>query len=149
MADRAHRDDPPQSSRWPVEDYVLLVDPDLELLDALRASFEADGYRVVLAMDGIEAVHRLGETSGLPVAIVAAEHMPWMSGLELDRFVRSDASLRSIVVIVTVDSTETELEAIAVKRPPRYEVLRRIIRQKRDTLRPPSSRRLPQTSHRA
>ena len=35
------------------EDHVLLVDPNLEVLAALRACFEADGYRVTLAIDGM------------------------------------------------------------------------------------------------
>jgi CheY-like chemotaxis protein len=120
------------------EERVLLVDSDLPALEALREEFEADGYCVSIAGDGLDAICKLAEMGAPPVAIVTGMNMPWMSGPELIAFVRSDPELRSVVLMVITDCDATDLDAAVVGRPACYERCHRLIRQLRDTV-PPSA----------
>ena len=121
-----------------LEERVLLVDSDLPALEALRDEFEADGYAVSIAGDGLDAICKLAEMAALPVAIVTGMNMPWMSGPELIAFVRSDPDLRSVVMMVITDCDGTDLDAAVVGRPASYDRCARLIRQLRDTV-PPSA----------
>jgi CheY-like chemotaxis protein len=117
-------------------DHVLLVDTDLPMLESLREELEADGFAVSIAGNGLDAICRLAEMPRLPVAILTGLEMPWMSGHELCAFVRSDPSLKSVVLMVIADLDSTDLDAFVVGRPANCDLCRRLIRQLRDTVPP-------------
>jgi chemosensory pili system protein ChpA (sensor histidine kinase/response regulator) len=59
---------------------------------------EREGYRVVLAKDGLDALERLAED--LPQVVLSDIEMPRMDGFDLVRNIRGDARLRSLPVIM-------------------------------------------------
>jgi len=71
----------------PVAPTVLIVDDDTLVLERLKEIVEADGYPVVTAQSGKEALDRLSRSSA---AIVVTDlSMPEMDGLELCRRIRA------------------------------------------------------------
>lgn len=82
----------------PVDKLVLVVDDDEGLLETLRDLLEMEGYPVVLAHNGIEALEKL-ETLR-PAVILLDLRMPRMDGIAFAREVHRRASLQSLYIIV-------------------------------------------------
>ncbi|WP_028079372.1 sigma 54-interacting transcriptional regulator [Solimonas soli] len=61
--------------------HILLVDDDAKLLRVLTLRLEAEGYGVIAAADGNEALQRLEETK--PQMVLADLRMPGLDGVEL------------------------------------------------------------------
>lgn len=78
---------------------VLLVDDEHAILDALSGILEDEGFRVVTAGNGREALARLEEGPPPDVALVDVM-MPVMDGRELLREVQGDARWRDIPVVL-------------------------------------------------
>ncbi|WP_109482600.1 response regulator [Paraburkholderia sp. C35] len=77
---------------------VLLVDDDVDTLDAWQCVCEAHGYETCLAADGRAALDMLRQRD---VDIVVADwRMPVMSGSVLCYHVRNETSLAEIVFIL-------------------------------------------------
>jgi CheY-like chemotaxis protein len=77
---------------------VLLVDDDVETLDAWQGVCEAHGYATCLAEDGRAALDMLRERD---VDVVVADwRMPVMSGSVLCHHVRNEQNLAEIVFIL-------------------------------------------------
>jgi CheY-like chemotaxis protein len=67
---------------------VLLVDDQPDVRLAFRYMLEADGYRVIEAGNGTEALAQLVKQ---PIDVIVTDlYMPWMDGLSLLRAVRSN-----------------------------------------------------------
>jgi chemosensory pili system protein ChpA (sensor histidine kinase/response regulator) len=77
---------------------VLVVDDSLTVRRVTQRLLVREGYRVVLAKDGIEALERLAED--LPQVVLSDIEMPRMDGFDLVRNIRGDARLRSLPVIM-------------------------------------------------
>jgi len=78
---------------------VLLVDDDFAILDGISDFLESEGYLVVAASNGIDALNQL--RSGLRVdAIVLDVMMPMMDGWDFRAEQLADPSLRDIPVVV-------------------------------------------------
>ena len=77
---------------------VLLVEDEPAQREILRYNLEADGFAVVCAADGEEAMERLAE--GLPDLILLDWMMPHVSGLEVCRRLKLKPETRNIPVIM-------------------------------------------------
>ena len=77
---------------------VLVVDDSLTVRRVTQRLLVREGYRVILAKDGIEALERLAED--LPHVVLSDIEMPRMDGFDLVRNIRGDARLRSLPVIM-------------------------------------------------
>lgn len=77
---------------------VLLVDDEHAILDALSGILEDEGFRVVTAGNGREALARLEE--GMPDVALVDVMMPVMDGRELLREMQGDPRWRSIPVVL-------------------------------------------------
>lgn len=77
---------------------VLVVDDSLTVRRVTQRLLAREGYRVVLAKDGIEALERLAEE--LPQIVLSDIEMPRMDGFDLVRNIRADARLRALPVIM-------------------------------------------------
>ncbi|WP_127996941.1 hybrid sensor histidine kinase/response regulator [Piscinibacter defluvii] len=77
---------------------VLVVDDSLTVRRVTQRLLVREGYRVVLAKDGIEALERLAEE--LPQIVLSDIEMPRMDGFDLVRNIRADARLRALPVIM-------------------------------------------------
>jgi CheY-like chemotaxis protein len=77
---------------------VLVVDDDEAIRDAMREALEEDGYDVVTAGNGVEALEVL-QAVPAPSAIVVDMMMPIMDGWQLVQRLKSDSRLSQIPVI--------------------------------------------------
>ncbi|HEX4110610.1 MAG TPA: response regulator transcription factor [Solirubrobacteraceae bacterium] len=83
---------------------ILLVDDEQAILTLLSYPLRKDGYEVVLASDGGEALQRFGE--GNFDLIVLDVMMPHVDGLEVCRVVRSRSSVP--IIMLTAKSEEID-----------------------------------------
>jgi CheY-like chemotaxis protein len=77
---------------------VLLVDDEHAIIDALSGILEDEGFRVVTAANGRQALLRLEE--GLPDVALVDVMMPGMDGRELLQRMRADARFSHIPVVM-------------------------------------------------
>ena len=91
---------------------VLVVDDDEDIRFAMSDTLEAEGFRVVLARDGLDALATLRAGNGHPNLILLDLMMPNMDGWGFRAAQQQDPSLAQIpVVIVSADSRVTQKAA--------------------------------------
>ena len=82
---------------------VLVVDDEVALVRVLAIHLESDGYEVLTATNGHEALAHIRQRR--PQVVVLDAMMPEMSGLEVCRRVRTDGDLSgSRVLILTANA---------------------------------------------
>ncbi len=77
---------------------VLLVEDEPAQREILRYNLEAEGFQVVIAVDGEQAMERVAE--GLPDLILLDWMMPHVSGLEVCRRIRARPETRGIPILM-------------------------------------------------
>ena len=77
----------------------MVVEDEFGAAEVLMAALEDEGYRVVLAANGRQALDRLAEAH--PDLIVADYMMPIMDGAALALAVRSDPAHGHVPIIIT------------------------------------------------
>ena len=77
---------------------VLVVDDSLTVRRVTQRLLVREGYRVVLAKDGLDAIDKLAEET--PAIVLSDIEMPRMDGFDLVRNMRADARLRDLPVIM-------------------------------------------------
>jgi len=77
---------------------VLVVDDSLTVRRVTQRLLLREGYRVVLAKDGLDALERLAEA--VPQIVLSDIEMPRMDGFDLVRNIRGDVRLRDLPVIM-------------------------------------------------
>jgi CheY-like chemotaxis protein len=83
---------------------ILVVDDETHGRDTLREALEDEGYRVVVARNGQEAMHQLA--IGLPSLMILDLLMPGMHGNALyDEMQKSPRLARIPVLVTTSDPT--------------------------------------------
>jgi CheY-like chemotaxis protein len=88
---------------------VLVVEDNAELRHVLIVLLESDGYAVVEAGNGLEALRLLRSAEVLPCLIVLDMGMPRMNGWDFRAEQDCDERLRSIpVVVVSADPLATQ-----------------------------------------
>jgi chemosensory pili system protein ChpA (sensor histidine kinase/response regulator) len=85
----------PQAPEAPL---VMVVDDSLTVRRVTQRLLLREGYRVVLAKDGLDALERLAED--VPAIVLSDIEMPRMDGFDLVRNMRADARLRELPVIM-------------------------------------------------
>ena len=78
---------------------VMVVDDSLTVRRVTQRMLEREGYRVLLAKDGLDAMERLGGEE-LPAVVLSDIEMPRMDGFDLVRNLRADARLAGLPVIM-------------------------------------------------
>ncbi|MFP7366519.1 response regulator transcription factor [Corynebacterium callunae] len=81
---------------------ILVVDDEQAVRESLRRSLTFNGYNVVLAEDGIQALEVIEREQ--PGLIILDVMMPRMDGLEVCRHLRSDGDDRPILVLTARDN---------------------------------------------
>ncbi|MEQ1899837.1 MAG: phosphate regulon transcriptional regulator PhoB [Devosia sp.] len=86
---------------------ILIVEDEADLSELMRYNLEAEGFRVVSAESGDEAVERIRE--GVPDLILLDWMLPGLSGIELCRRWRSrEETARTPIIMVTARGEEEE-----------------------------------------
>jgi two-component system chemotaxis response regulator CheY len=78
---------------------ILIVEDDVAIRDALTLILEDEGYAVVGAPNGLEALRHLKE-NGPPDLIVLDLMMPIMDGWQFSKEQQQDPSLKDVPVVV-------------------------------------------------
>ncbi|ATB44045.1 response regulator [Cystobacter fuscus] len=97
---------------------VLVVEAQLDVLEAIQAALEFDGYRVAAVLGSKGALEAL-ERMGRPGLVLLDETLPEMERARLIRFIRQEPTLRSVpIVLLSVDEHIRLPEVQAVLRKP-------------------------------
>jgi two-component system alkaline phosphatase synthesis response regulator PhoP len=83
---------------------VLIVDDDVKTVDLVTLYLKRDGYRVLTAYDGIEALRLARESR--PDLIVLDLMLPGMDGLEICRTLRNESDVP--IIMLTAKTTEDD-----------------------------------------
>ena len=95
-----------------MDNAVLVVDDDEGLLETLHDLLEMEGYTVVLAHDGIEALEKLEALR--PAVILLDLRMPRMDGATFAREVHQRGNLQSLYIIVMTANLDAHKTATAI-----------------------------------
>jgi chemosensory pili system protein ChpA (sensor histidine kinase/response regulator) len=82
---------------------VMVVDDSLTVRKITQRLMTREGYQVILARDGVEALEKLLE--GVPDVMLVDIEMPRMDGFELTRNIRADARLKHVPIIMITSRT--------------------------------------------
>jgi DNA-binding response OmpR family regulator len=77
---------------------ILIVDDELDILDFVQISLEADGFEVITASSGKEALAKIKQES--PDLILLDLMMPQMDGYEVMKILKADKQTRNVPVIM-------------------------------------------------
>ncbi|MES2071902.1 MAG: Hpt domain-containing protein [Pseudomonadota bacterium] len=108
VADIAHNPDLNRTQVQPVhglrtQHIVMVVDDSLTVRRVTQRLLSREGYQVVLAKDGIDALEQLQSIT--PDVMLVDIEMPRMDGFDLTRNVRSDARTTHIPIIMITSRT--------------------------------------------
>jgi len=93
----------------PLHNKILIADDDNEMLETLSSMLEAEGYQVIKAENGQEAVELARKE--LPALIMLDIHMPVMDGLRACKAIKDDKVTHgSQVVMLTVEGSINEIQ---------------------------------------
>lgn len=87
-----------ENPQTPLQPCVLLVEDDRSVRRYLEVTLQRSGYRVVTAVDGLEAM-KLALSSSIDVVVTDAI-MPNLGGQELARFLRSNQKLSHLPIVL-------------------------------------------------
>lgn len=94
--------------------WILVVDDDEDICEILKFSLEAEGYRVSVAYDGLDAWKQI-QPGKLPVLIILDWMMPRMDGEQFLNKLRSDRWTETSVIILSgSDAARKKAEALKV-----------------------------------
>jgi CheY-like chemotaxis protein len=106
---------------------VLVVEDDAEIRDLVASFLESEGYHVLVAENGRDALEKLQRISD-PVLILADLMMPVMDGGALISALRANDRLATLpVVLVTAQSTDVPPGFRHVKKPIDLDDLAKIV----------------------
>ena len=110
----------------------MIVEDDHDLRNAMAELLEADGYELVLAKNGLEALESLREHT--PSLLLIDLLMPIMNGVELIERLRSDPAWRDLPVVVMTAANDrifgVDVESLKVpvlRKPVDLETLARVL----------------------
>ena len=89
---------------------VLVVDDEPDVREAVETALELDGHRVTTAVDGLEALKKLGQ--GQFEAIVLDVLMPNLSGFEVCGRLRAVGNRTPILILTARDSEEDTIRGL-------------------------------------
>lgn len=93
----------------PLHNKILIADDDTEMLETLTSMLEAEGYAVIRAENGLEAVELARKE--LPALVMLDIHMPMMDGLKACREIKADKVTKGVpVVMLTVEGSINEIQ---------------------------------------
>jgi chemosensory pili system protein ChpA (sensor histidine kinase/response regulator) len=92
---KAHLPQLPVAPQIPL---ILVVDDSITVRRVTQRLLQREGYRVALAVDGLQALERLAEEQ--PSVVLSDIEMPRIDGFDLARNIRGDAKLKQLPIIM-------------------------------------------------
>jgi chemosensory pili system protein ChpA (sensor histidine kinase/response regulator) len=77
---------------------IMVVDDSITVRRVTQRLLKREGYRVVMAADGLQALERLQDER--PTVVLSDIEMPRMDGFDLARNIRGDGRLRDLPIIM-------------------------------------------------
>ncbi len=91
-------------------DTILIIEDKESMLDMLRQTLEAEGYKVIPAKDGAEGIRKLSEER---IEIVLTDlKLPKKDGFEVLKTVKEDNPLLPVIVMTAFGTIETAVKAV-------------------------------------
>ena len=87
---------------------ILVVDDSITTRTLEKSILEAQGYRVLLSVDGIDALNVLRSDEAMVDLVIADVEMPRMDGFGLLQAIRADARMGSVPVILMTSRSDPE-----------------------------------------
>ncbi len=97
---------------------ILLVEDDLDIRETLSDVLRLEGYEVVTAANGREAIDVLDHSTTPPSLILADLMMPVMDGWQLLAELRASGERRKIPVIVSTAANDKLPSGVPILRKP-------------------------------
>jgi chemosensory pili system protein ChpA (sensor histidine kinase/response regulator) len=91
---------------------IMVVDDSLTVRKVTQRLLEREGYRVLLAKDGVDALEQMQETR--PDLMLVDIEMPRMDGFDLTRHVRGDAATAALPIIMITSRTADKHRNVAL-----------------------------------
>jgi chemosensory pili system protein ChpA (sensor histidine kinase/response regulator) len=92
---------------------VMVVDDSLTVRRVTQRLLERNGYQVMLAKDGVDALRQLQDQQ--PDIMLVDIEMPRMDGYDLTRNVRGNAATRKLPVIIITSRTAEKHRSMALE----------------------------------
>ena len=77
---------------------ILVVDDSITVRRVTQRMLLREGFRVVLAVDGLQAIEKLNQE--IPAVVLSDIEMPRMDGFDLVRIIRADSKLKHLPVVM-------------------------------------------------
>ncbi|HEX9020847.1 MAG TPA: sigma-54 dependent transcriptional regulator [Nitrospirota bacterium] len=91
-------------------DAILVIEDKESMLNMLKQTLEAEGYRVIPARDGAEGIRKLFDEG---IALVLTDlKLPKKDGFEVLKAVKDDAPLLPVIVMTAFGTIETAVKAV-------------------------------------
>lgn len=96
------------------EKTILLVEDDSFVSDIYQKKIESEGFKIVTAENGVEAIKKLNEI--VPDLILLDIVMPYMDGMDVLKEIKANDKWKNIPVILLTNLSEKEKieEAIGI-----------------------------------
>ncbi len=92
---------------------VLVVDDSITVRRVTQRLLQREGYRVALAVDGLQALERLEQER--PAVVLSDIEMPRMDGFDLVRNIRADASMADLPIIMITSRIAAKHRELAMQ----------------------------------
>lgn len=116
--------------------YILLIEDDLDISEAIQSVLEAEGFRIKCKFNGKEAIEYLHETDNTPSLIILDLMMPIMNGYEFRLEQLKDKKISNIPTLLLSASgkyQEQEIDKLnfteSLKKPIDLEFLIEVVKR--------------------
>lgn len=111
----------------PAHPTILVVEDETDLRDGIRDALELNGYSVLAARDGVEALELLNDF--VPCMVLLDLVMPRMDGWDLCETLRGRPTFEQVPIIVHSSSTRTAPSGATrvIAKPLSYEGLLELV----------------------
>lgn len=86
----------------------MIVEDDSFVMDIYKTKLTQEGFGIILASNGLEAMKKLENKNDKPDLILLDIVMPYMDGLEVLKKIKNDDTLRNIPVILLTNLSQKE-----------------------------------------
>lgn len=86
----------------------MIVEDDSFVMDIYETKLQGEGYQVLEAINGFEAIKKLEKEAESPDLILLDIVMPYMDGLEFLKKIKSEEKFKNIPVILLTNLSQKE-----------------------------------------